>query len=240
MGPDNGMELKYALRSIEANFAHDNYEIIVLGSKPDWLTNVTHLSIPRIGERPMRAFADQILKLYTALAELEVTNDFVWTYDDVYFTQKVTLDDIKSLKFALDLQSINEVENIEGGANWRTAIKDALTATESLRIFETHLPRWYNKSKMLKLIDRYMLISNPMVLATLYYNTYFKQAQAIDVNKEKGIRFMVRSMFDIKTLEKHMRKHKFTNNNPSTYNDVLKYALDTLFPIGSKYEASSR
>ncbi|MFA5420043.1 MAG: hypothetical protein WC341_16440 [Bacteroidales bacterium] len=237
LGPDNGLELRYTLRSIEKNFRHDNYEIIVIGDKPDWLTNINHVPFTRVPVRDFRTFDDQLMKLYVALTECDITNDFIWTYDDTYFTSEVKLDDIKSLKAIRRIYSRNTVEDFPGGSNWKICIMKALDDTGGKFVYETHLPRWYNKRKMLTLFDKFDMLNRPTVIATLYYNYFFKdqEPQLIEDNKDH-IRFLCRSTFEPDRLEKIMRRSKFSNNNPAVWNKIFTETLQRIFPDSSKYE----
>lgn len=238
MGPDNGLELKYALRSIEKNFAHDNYTIVVVGDNPDWLSdNVNHVPMPRLQGGKYTAFKDQILKLYTVLTEFDVTDNFIWTYDDVYFTNKVTIGDIMIPKAAKVIQKIEEIDLYPGGDNWKNCIKKALKATNGKYVYETHLPRYYNKNKMLKLMDKFGMLNEPFVIASLYYNHYLKDDPLLLNDGRIHFRFMIRSTFDVEKLEKFMRIAKFSNNNPASYNMILKDVLAKIFPLRSRFEA---
>ena len=238
MGPDNGLELKYALRSIEKNFDHDNYTVIVIGDRPDWLINVTHVPFTRLQEGKYTAFKDQILKLYSVLTEFDVSENFIWTYDDVYFTSRVKLEDIVKPKAAKVVTKLEDIDLYTGGHNWKNCIKQAIADTGGKYVYETHLPRFYNKKKMLQLMDHFKMLSKPTVIATLYYNYYSKGLSPIMINDNKDhFRFMIRSTFDVERLEMLMRRAKFSNNNPNSYNLILKSVLEKLFPICSKFEA---
>ena len=242
MGPGNGMELKFALRSIEKNFQHDNYRIIVVGDRPDWLINVEHLQFARIPEQKNRNFSDQLLKLYAALTGFDVSAQFIWTYDDVYFTRPVKLTDLKQLKAVAGFDKYpGHLDNSGAGPNWRNTLNYTMESVMenggSNFNYETHLPRYFSKSRVLKLYDKFNLLGKPMMISSLYYNYYYakKQPTCLFDTKEK-IRFLLRSLFDTQTLKREMKHHLFTNNNPLTWNIVLKKVLGDMFPEKSKYE----
>lgn len=239
MGPNNGIELRYALRSIEKNFDHDNYHVLIIGEKPDWVTNVDHIYFQRLPEQDFRAFEDQILKLYTALTECDVSNDFIWTYDDVYFTSKITLKDVSTPKAAKRVEKPADVDAFPGGSNWKECIKRALIATGGKYVYETHIPRYFNKKKMLFIIDKYELLSKPMVIASVYYNHYANASvEPIILNDNKDhFRFMCRSLFEPDRLVELMSRSMVTNNNHASLNNVFIAALQRIFSICSKFEA---
>jgi hypothetical protein len=242
LGPDKGLELKYALRSIEKNFQYDNYRIVVVGDKPDWMVNTTYLFFERISEQKNRNFTDQLLKLYSALTELDATTHIIWTYDDVYFTKPVKLSDIKQLKAVASFDNYpNHLNNSGAQRNWRNTMSYTMQQVRkkggSNYNYETHLPRYFNRNRILKLIDDFSLMARPMMISSLYYNHYHKNDKPVCLYETNpGIRFLLRKTFDAPTLKKHLVRHLFTNNNPRTWNPVLKKVLLEFFPEKSKYE----
>jgi hypothetical protein len=242
MGPDNGLELKYALRSIQKNFQHTNYRIIIAGEKPEWLTGVEFLPFDRIPHQKYRNFTDQLLKLYSALTGLDVSAQFIWTYDDVYFTQPVKLTEITALKAVASFDRYpRHLDNSGAGPNWKSTMDyTMLTVLEnrgSNYNYETHLPRYFSKSRILQLIDKYNLLGKPMMISSLYYNLYYKDKQPLCLfDNNQGTRFMLRSVLDPKSLKKHLLRHKFANNDPRVWNVVLQKVLLELFPEKSRFE----
>jgi len=241
-GPDQGQELKFALRSIEKNFLHDNYRVIVVGDKPGWLTGVEYLEFLRIPEQKNRNFTDQLLKLYSALTELNVSQQFIWAYDDVYFTGPVKLADLKQLKAVASFDKYpRHLDNASAGPHWKSTLTyTLLTAIEnggSNYNYETHLPRYFSKSRILKLIEKFNLLGKPMMISSLYYNYYHKNEIPLCLfDNNPGVRFLLRSLFDAENLKKQMNRYMFTNNDPKTWTPVLKKVLLEMFPEKSKYE----
>jgi hypothetical protein len=242
LGPDDGMELKYAIRSIEKNFQHDNFRIIVVGDKPGWLKKEAHLPFERVTKQKYRTFTDQLLKLYTALTETDISAGFIWTYDDVYFTRPVKLTDLKQLKAVAGFDKYpNHLENSGAGPNWMGTLQytmaQVLENGGSNYNYETHLPRYFTKSRVLKLIDKFNLLGKPMMISSLYYNMHHKNEEPVCLYGNKNnIRFLLRSTFDYETLKKHVTHHMFTNNDPRMWSPVLKKVLMEMFPQKSSYE----
>lgn len=242
MGPDNGLELKYALRSIAKNFVYKNYRVILVGDKPNWLTKVVYIPFTRVGEQKNRNFADQLLKLYSVLNTMEVSADFAWTYDDVYFTQPVVPEDIQQLKAVAGFDRYpNHLEGKGAGPNWMDTFLYTLDAVKkadgSNYNYETHLPRWFNKKKVLALFERFELLGKPMMLSTLYYNLYHsKETPLCLFDNNPGIRFLSRTTIDYAQTRKLITRHRFTNNAPSSWNAVMKKVLEQMFPEKSQFE----
>jgi hypothetical protein len=242
MGPDNGLELRYALRSIAKNFRHTNYRIIIVGDKPDWLTGVLHFPFERVVSQINRAYTDQLLKLYSILTETDIGQSFVWTYDDVYFTSEVTLDDLLQKKAVASFDRYpTHIDQSGAGTNWKETMKYTM---ETVRMeggsnynYETHIPRVFEKKKVLALMEKYKLLERPMMLSSLYFNILHKNETPLCLfDSNPSIRFLLRSTFDVQTLLDHLVKHKFTNNSPLTWTPVIKTVLQHLFPEKSKYE----
>lgn len=244
MGPDHGMELKYALRSIAKNFKHDNYRIIIVGDKPEWLNTdeAVYFEFARIPHQKYRNFTDQLLKLYSALTELDVSAQFVWTYDDVYFTREVNFTALKQLKAVASFDRYpRHLDGAGAGPNWRGTLNYTMQTVReeggSNYNYETHLPRVFSKSRVLKLIDKYNLLGRPMMLSSLYNNLYYADKEPLCLfDNNPGIRFLLRSMLDVETTKKHMQKHLFTNNAPKSWHKVFQKALMEEFIEKSKYE----
>ncbi len=242
LGPDDGMELKYAIRSIEKNFQHDNFRIIVVGDRPSWMKKEHHFPFEQIPHQKYRTFTDQLLKLYSVLTESNITAGFIWTYDDVYFTRPVKLADLKQLKAVASFDKYpRHLENKAGGPNWMGTLQYTMEQVKenggSNFNYETHLPRYFTKSRVLKLIDKFNLMGRPMMISSLYYNTYHKAEEPVCLFDTKtNIRFLLRSVFDYETLKKHVKRHQFTNNDPRMWNPTLKRVLIEMFNNKSSYE----
>lgn len=242
LGPDNGLELQFALRSIAKNFVYKNYRVLVIGDRPDWLVHTAHVPFNRVGEQKYRNFTDQLLKLYSVLTTMDISTSFVWTYDDVYFTQPVLPDDIMQLKAVAGFDRYpNHLDGKGAGPNWMETFFYTLDAVKEAGgsgfNYETHLPRWFNRKKVLALFDKYRLLAKPMMISTLYYNLYHsKEEPRCLFDNNPGLRFLPRTTIDYEHTKRLMAQHRFTNNAPASWNPVMKKALATMFPEKSEFE----
>lgn len=242
LGPDKGLELKYTLRSIDKNFQHDNYQIIIAGDNPGWLNNVEYFPFERTTKQANRNFTDQLLKLYSVLTDLDVTSHFIWTYDDIYFTCPVKLSDIKKLKAVAGFDSYpNHLDRSGAQKNWISTMnytmKEVTKNGGSNYNYETHLPRYFSRNRVLKLFEKFNLLARPMMISSLYYNYYHKNDIPLCLFESyPGTRFLLRNTFDVPTLKKHIGRHLFTNNDPKTWNPVFKKVLQETFPEKCKFE----
>ena len=235
IGPDNGLELRYALRSIAKNFNHTNYRVILVGDIPEWVTWVEKVPFKQVAPQKNRTFTDQLLKLYTVLTSIKVSPDFIWTYDDIYFTRTVTLEDIALQKAVAGFDKYPTHLELSGaGPNWKSTMSVTMEKVKenggTNYNYETHLPRMFNTKTVLKLYDRFNLLGQPVMLSSLYFNTECKHIEPLCLfDHNPGIRFMVRSTFDVENMRKLMLKHQFTNNAPNTWSPVIQKVLGDLF-----------
>jgi hypothetical protein len=242
LGPNDGMELKYAIRSIEKNFQHDNYRVIVAGDKPGWMKAENHFPFKQIPEQKYRSFTDQLLKLYSVLTNAGISDGFIWTYDDTYFTRPVKLANLRRLKAITSFDTHpRHLDNNGAGSNWKDTLQytmaQVLKEKGSNHNYETHLPRYFTKARVLKLIEKFDLLSRPMMISSLYFNIHHKNETPVFLYDNRNtIRFLLRSTFDYNTLKKQMNRHQFTNNDPRTWNPVLKKVLMEMFPEKSSCE----
>lgn len=78
--PDDGLELRFSLRSLERNLPQIR-RVYVLGYKPSWITNVIHIPFNDI---PGRKSYSIYRKLLHACSIGDLSDDFIYTTDDVY------------------------------------------------------------------------------------------------------------------------------------------------------------
>lgn len=77
-------ELKYSLRSIE-KYLQQPYEVVIIGNViPDWITNITQISLPDVPGKKQFSIRRKIL------AALEYADEILFLNDDLYFLQPAT------------------------------------------------------------------------------------------------------------------------------------------------------
>lgn len=87
----NGLELKYALRSI-VKYLSGYDEIFIVGDKPDWIQNIIHIKFnddPSVKERNI---CNKILK---ACEDERVSDDFIMWHDDHFLLKPLNTKDFK-------------------------------------------------------------------------------------------------------------------------------------------------
>lgn len=243
MGPNDGWELRYVLRSIEQNLKF-NGELVVwlIGDKPSWATGVRHVPAERITGMDYMSFYDTTNKIYIACKQKEMGSGFVYMYDDTFFINTTTTRDIFELKALEDMTKIAEwFKKGNASRKWKNLLKKTLHILQKeekpIYNYETHLPRYYNKKKALALIEDYGLLGEPLQFATLYYNTYYTdKTPRLLMPWGDGVKLGVYKPFPLEVLKEKVGENKFLNYDPPSLTPQMKELIMWLFPNKSKYE----
>lgn len=86
----NNNELRYSLRSVEQHLVGFR-NVVIVGERPDWLTNVIHIPCPDLGRTRPEHIYRKILK---ACQSSEVSDDFLFMNDDFFYLQDRQADKI--------------------------------------------------------------------------------------------------------------------------------------------------
>jgi hypothetical protein len=236
LGPNNSVELRYALRSIDKNFKGD-VDIWLYGEKPDWVKDVHFIPMKREPKPVYVKFFDQLRKIELACRNPAIGYRFVYTYDDVYFLKPITMDVLRQPRALEDMSRIKQwFKHTDAGANWVSCMKQTLyrLKDEGLPIYnyETHLPRVYNKEKALAILNKYESRRYAFQFATMYFNNYETNPELLSANKffKLGIYRPVgyRALLEKAELSEVMNVAKATD-------DSIR-ALEVLFPTASRWE----
>ncbi|MCF8219662.1 MAG: hypothetical protein K9J21_11875 [Bacteroidales bacterium] len=229
-----GDELKYAIRSIQTHLK-TKFRICVIGDLPSYLDSneIIHIPVNRFSEGLFKKWFDQLNKLQTAIESKSVSEQFIWMYDDTYLIDDVTYNDLLKPKAEFPYFSDNAKN---AGPLWQHVHTQTCEKLKHYTIqvfnYETHLPRVYDKSLLLYLIEKFSLHKNPYAIATLYYNYYFPDTYPDDVKNYRAKITEPASMYDIITATD---KKKFLNHKNKCFNDSMKGYLENTFPEPSIY-----
>jgi len=184
--------LRYVLRSIEKNIP--SCRIIIYGDEcPKWIQNVEFIEVqrwyPELAKKHWSSslnyecYFDSANKIRKFCQDYMI-NEFICTYDDIFFVRKVDEEQLKSLTTNVAHSKITE-ENIERVLSKDKHGKTILTActllkkrtTKDIYNYETHSPRWYCRASLENMFNKYKLekMIRPYAIATLYYNLYFRK-----------------------------------------------------------------
>ena len=241
---DGGEELRLVLRSIEKNF--DGRPVIwLIGDKPEWINNVNIIPVERINGMDYMVYMDTLQKLRTASLTREIGRDFVYMYDDTYFINKVTFDDIAEVK-ALENMAMLAREKwfltSNASRKWKTlmlkTLEKLMECGYDINNYETHCPRVFNKKKVLDVMDLFDCENDIYMFSTLYYNVIleknFEPRRLMPWGD--GVKLGVYKQFTYEQLKGKVKDNKFLNYDNASYTEGVKRLLNEMFLEPSKYE----
>lgn len=228
-----GKELLYALRSWDKNCCFPA-DFVVIGDKEDWFSDEIHfIECPRVSDNPS---VDTYHKLKVALESDLVTDDFIWTNDDIYVLQPIDLSHIQLPKVLgpLDTSKYKGFyrENMQRTID---CLKHLGTACQN---YGTHTPVMFNKASWLGLIAKLdEQITQGMLYTSIYFNLQQPQVTAVTLDWRKDPFLLpVVSQNPSTEVVKSLLPKMFLNNARSGYSPWLESFLDKEFPAKCLFE----
>lgn len=232
-----GIELRMALRSI-AKHIRTQVNVVIIGDREPWMVEdeliLTVIEHERSSDNPQ---IDVIEKLKMAIASPMVSDNFIWSNDDIYFVSPVTLADIEVLKAK---ETLNP--SLFGGiyaANMQRTVDLLKNANLPIRNFATHTPVMYNKEMLVELFERFPeLASGGYLLSSVYFNYHYPDhvAQELNWSTDNWQVPVVKKEPNRVMFDAIIAKKKWLNNAESGYSDFLRDTLLELFPDASPFE----
>lgn len=197
---------KYSLRTLQ-NVSVGR--VVVVGDKPSWMTNVTHIPF-NFGPSKILNVWGQILKA------CEVVDEFLLFNDDFFV-----------------LQPLKSYEYYKGDITRRPSVYfNAYLRTKELfsgfKNFEVHAPMFIESAKF-KALQDYYDITEQYLHRSLYGNHYQLQGEYVEDNK-------IRSIVNIR--EGFKRPFASTTNHIERHPTFISQ-ITKLFPNKSIYEADN-
>ena len=181
-------ELRHTLRSIEENCKFDYDITIYSDNKIDWIKNVNVKIIERYypekalktfdGVKHYEQFYDTLNKLRLISQDDDLGENVLYFYDDILLMKEQDKDQIKTTYAGGRYADKPEYWNNPRGNKWRNTIHQAIDRARGFGevfLYETHLPRFYNKSKLRKMFKMFPIdqMDIPYAPATLYFNMFY-------------------------------------------------------------------
>jgi hypothetical protein len=249
-------EIRYSLRSLEANLDTDFRVTIYSDHIVDWLQNVNFQFIPRYfpggrASRDFENFFDTLNKILTFTEEVQ-SDQFVYMYDDCLLIRKVgDFDAVYNVALQEETAETLKMRGDKHGQTIRAAI-DIVKPYDKLWNYETHIPRVYGCYRLMDLFLLFDILRQPVppALATMYFNFYHRAPYALmkDTNLRASFCFeddpdtgcyMASNRGQItQACENKMFLHyndtglRFSPNGVP----ILKEYIQDLFPNKSKFE----
>ena len=223
-----GNELLFAIRSWYKN-ARFPFHIFVIGDAEDWMDgeNVTWIDCPRVSDIPS---VDTLHKLHEILTYTAVTERFVWTNDDIYLMNPVSVPHIVLPKV---LGTLNPAAyNGHYRAAMERTIEMLTEAGLPLLNYGTHTPVMFKKSNLKALLPGDDVNAKTGVLFTsLYFNSVNTAHPArLDWRTDPFLLPVVSKAPDEKLVNELLRNKVFMNNARSGYSPWLESFLSRRFP----------
>lgn len=230
-----GCELEFAVAGWRRHFK-ESYQIVLAGeSHPivDTGNDIVCIESPRVPERPgqYRQHLDYVSCLKKVREAFPKHKGFVMVADDTYAVNDFGMIDILMLKAAdtdirYDAHSPNP---------WR---RDAMKTRARLiadgyptRNFTTHLPQYFEWSKVAELWERYDMENESYVIEDLYYNIFFPDRIPfiLNLNYDNFKCGVYEQNFNFGFIKGAFKSKIWINNSPNGWSPQLERALEAHF-----------
>ena len=221
-------KLKYALRSFHRNFKED-FRIHIVGYLPDWCRNVEHYPFEDDLQNPKENKLGQKLKIV-----MERLPRFIWTYDDIYLLQPVSLQDLLVPRVNEYLGIFSKEQRLTGPFGdklWRTYDR-CLELGLSGFSFQRHLPYFFESNKLARVYELFNIEEGEHFAQTAYFNMFFPGEENLVWDHEKVV-FYNKDDF---ARNPDFGNAKFLNHNDRGCTKDLQQRIHKLFPEKSAFE----
>ncbi len=229
-------KLKYAVRSIYTYF-QDEFEIWIIGSKPDWLMsgNVIELKYFKFRDEPIKNKNCNINNKFLLASNL--FSEFIWVADDQYLLCETNLEELKKLWYLYDIRTIKITTNPNP---WQklfiNTYKLGLNAGYNVHFnFEAHAPL-YIESKYVPEVQKEFDIGSGDTLFKQAYGMVAKYRDPfirVEIINQKKLGVYYRREID----ESEWHAKQFLNfSEKGESSPGLKDKIKKLFPLKSDLE----
>lgn len=233
-------ELKYSIRSIKKHFGELG-KIWIIGDYPEWL-NEEFYYIPHVrtlGINLPKCY-DAGSKMLTIINHPDISENFIYSSDDVYFLRDISSADINKPYCWGHFNEMNFIPHTKHEQlKWSTKLALEAYGFSDVISGETHLPRYFNKRKMQLIFDEFNPIENRLLTNTLYLNYYREQSEPTIVLKQSpGIGaffygYQEPTASHLPKSESELNKildtHLVLNHNDAGLSKMLKTAIEARF-----------
>lgn len=229
-----GKELLFALRSWQEHVRF-GANIVIVGDREDWFSEeVNFIEHKRVSDNPQ---IDVMEKLQLAVASAVVTDRFIWSNDDIYLCNPVSLAHIELPK----VLGMLDPAKFKGtyAANMSRTI-DLLNKYGLPKFnYGTHTPVLFEKFRLGEMFDRFTELQSGALISSLYFNfvTYPSHPTFLDWPTDQVLLPVASKNPDEKKVVELLARKVFLNNAATGYSPWLEDFLSRLFPEPSYFEA---
>ena len=234
-------ELRYSLRSLE-KFFEEEYEVWIVGDKPDWIRNVRHIPhTPETGRVMSPVTYDAIMKLATYIDEDDSPDKFIRMYDDIYFVGKRNLLDLEVTRYLLTYEELQAKALSSGSFTWRDQVRRTVAAVRAKGyaglMTETHCPEIFEKDNMREIFDLFDPLEGRLLTSTLYYNVFPFERMLKDRDTERILFYGEGGNIGMGGhVGQPIQGKYFLNHNDKGLNAGLKRFIKGMFREKSRFE----
>jgi len=216
---NNGLELKFALRSIEAYLTGYD-EIYIIGSDyPNWLQNVRRIDVHEESRKTSANIVKKILGSFNHAGSAVLQ----WQ-DDIYLQKPLDVSDIKYWYNG----TLEDAVKRSHGHYKELVISTAMKIGEEFKYYDTHTPIIYEEIRF-NYVSNYWL-KKDYLLKTMYCQSLNPDGEELQDCK------IGQPMTKAEVLQKIDGK-LFWSTGPQGMSDEVIEILNEIYPNKSKYEA---
>ena len=223
-----GNELLFALRSWY-KYAKFPFRIVIIGDREDWMDteNLTFIECPRISDIPS---VDTLHKLWVALNHPDVSERFIWSNDDIYLVNPVSLAHIELPKV------LGKLNPASYNGHYRAAMERTINELTELGRpilnYGTHTPVIFEKKNFSGLLPEDLEQAKAGLLFTSVYFNLLNEVHPVrlDWRTDPFLLPVVSKSPDEKLVNELLRNKVFMNNARSGYSPWLESFLSRRFP----------
>ena len=175
----NYYELRMTLRSIEKNLSGYR-NIYLIGEKPSWVTNVTHIPLNDLpGKKAFSIFR----KIMTAAKEETVSDNFIAWADDTYLLEPLPATEIKDWYD----NTLKHWTHLNINSLYRQIIKNTWNLFPDGLFYNVHAPCIYDKGRFQEL-SKYDFSTTGLLTKSTYFNSRESNpVQMKDPKRQRGL-----------------------------------------------------
>ena len=218
----NGIELKYALRSIEKHLTGYNHIYLIGDRFPEWITGVRFIEVSEPERKASKNILTKIKQSFAHAGSIVLQ----WQ-DDIYLTKDLHIRDIK---YWYDGTLERSIERSHGGYK-QLVINTALKLTEEFNYFDIHAPIIYRENYFNQ-IAGLDWDKKKYIVKSLY-------CKFDTTSESEGEEMKDCKLHEKETKECRLNKIKdalFFSTSPQSIDPAMIEILEELYPEKSKYE----
>lgn len=216
----NGIELKYALRSIDKYLSGYDF-VFLVGDKPEWVKMIGHIACEDIKEKKEQSIIKKILKA----CEIKfISDDFIMWHDDHFLLKPLKVSEIKNWYEGMLSEKLNQ--HLTSG--YRNACLQTQRLISDGLFFDIHTPIKINKEKF---IEKFEYIEKEICL-----KTYYMKGMENSLEEMKDLKMDEARLNNAETIMEIIKDRLFFSTGPRSVQPAMIEVWESLYHEKSKFE----